>query len=87
MDERTIKRLLIILAISIIAIVVIKVMLTKTYTKLSDAAVAKKQAAEAAKSSTQEPPATETIDIPAASSAGEVTTQDSPAASAVSEAR
>jgi|GEM_PF-3806927 hypothetical protein len=89
MDESRIKRLLIILAISIIAILLIKVALTKTYSQLNNASVAKKQAAEAAKASTQEqiPAASEIAETPAALSVGEVTTQNSPPASAVSETR
>jgi hypothetical protein len=88
MEERVIKRLLIILAVSIIAILLIKVALTNTYSNLNDAAIAKKQAAEAAKVSTQEPaPASEVIDTQPTSGVGETVTVEIPAASGVSEAR
>jgi|ERR1022692_1289726 hypothetical protein len=90
MDERFIKRLLVILAVSIIAIVLIKVALTKTYTNLNNAAAIKKQAASAQPSDPQQtptPPATAITDIPATSSAGETTTAELPASSSVSEVR
>ncbi len=45
MDERAIKRLLLILVASIIVIVTAKVMLTKTFTHLNKAAAEKKQVA------------------------------------------
>lgn len=88
MEERTLKRLLIILAISIIVILLIKVALTKTYSQLNDASVAKKQAA-AAKPTTQElvPLANEPNDPAAASSIGQDTSQESPANSGVNETR
>ena len=88
MEERVIKRLLIILAVSIIAILLIKVALTKTYSNLNDAVTAKKQAAEAAKISTQEPvPASEVIDTQPTSGVGETVKVEIPPASGVSEAR
>ena len=88
MEERVIKRLLIILAVSIIAIIVIKVMLTKTYSNLNDAVVAKKQAAEAAKAATQEQTsATEVIDTHVASGVGETITAEMPASSVEGETR
>jgi len=83
MDERTVKRLLIITVASIIAIVLIKVALTKTYTKLNNAATVKKQA-ESAQQQTAQPPA-EIIDAPATSSVEEAPTAELPAASSVSE--
>jgi len=43
MDERALKRLLLILVVSIIVIVLAKFMLTKTLTNLNKAAVEKKQ--------------------------------------------
>lgn len=91
MDERAIKRLLIILVASIIAIVLLKLGLTKTYTTLNRAAAEKKQAAAATSSAMQPapvPPATaEIIETPATSSPGETTTADLPASSSVSETR
>ena len=88
MEERVIKRLLVILAVSIIAIVVIKVMLTKTYSNLNDAVLAKKQAAEAAKASTQEQtPSAEVIDTHAASGVGETMAAELPVSSVASDTR
>jgi hypothetical protein len=88
MEERLIKRLLIIFAVSIIAIIIIKVMLTHTYANLNDAALAKKQAVEAAKASTQEQmPSPEVIDIHTASGVAEIITTEVTAASAASDAR
>jgi hypothetical protein len=90
MDERAIKRLLIMLVASIIAIWLIKVMLTKSYTNLNNAAAAKKQAESAKLSTPQQPPAasaTEIIDTPAASSVGEVTAVEISASSSLSETR
>lgn len=67
MDERTIKRLLIMVAASIIAIMLLKMGLTKTYITLNKAA-AKKLAAAAKPSETQptSPAASETVETPAA---------------------
>jgi hypothetical protein len=45
MDERAIKRLLVIVAISIIAIMLFKTMMTRTIVTLNQAAVEKKRAA------------------------------------------
>lgn len=82
MDERTIKRLLIILASSIFAIVLIKVALIKTYTSLNKAAAVKKQTASVNSTSTQKattPPAVlEKIETPAASGVGDTITAVSP---------
>ena len=90
MDERAIKRLLKILVASIIAIWLIKVMLTKTYTNLNNAAAAKKQVEPARLSAPQPPPAAPAaaiIDTPATSSVGEATMVELPASSSVSETR
>ncbi|HEU0189562.1 MAG TPA: hypothetical protein VFQ97_06140 [Gallionella sp.] len=77
MDERTIKRLLIILAASIFAIVLIKVALIKTYTTLNKAADVKKQTAAVNSASTQRaatPPAVlEKTETPAASGVRDTT--------------
>lgn len=91
MEERALKRLLIILAASIIAIVLIKIGLTKTYTALNKAAAEKKQAAAARPSTPQQAPAppasSELPETPTASTASVAATMDSPASSSVSEAR
>jgi len=88
MEERLIKRLLIILAVSIIAIIVIKVMLTKTYAHLNEVALTKKQAVEAAKASTQEQTlAPEVIDTHAISGVSETITAEVPISSGVGETR
>ena len=88
MDERVIKRLLIILSISIVAIMLIKVALTKTYSHLNDVALAKKQATEAAKTATQEQTTpTEATDIHAISGVGETVSAEMPATSGVNETR
>jgi hypothetical protein len=89
MDERTLKRLLIMVAVSIIAIVLFKTMLVKTAVKVNKAIVEKKQATSAkppAEQQAQTPP-------PAATASAVVgtTTMDtlasSHATSSVSEAR
>lgn len=89
MDERTIKRLLIILAASILAVVLIKVALIKTYTTLNKAAVEKKQTAAVNSSSPQQatisPAALEKIEMPATSGVVEATTVDSSASSSLGE--
>lgn len=90
MDERAIKRLLKILAASIIAVLLIKVMLTKTYTNLNNAATVKKQAESAKLSAPQQPPAPPAAaitDAPATSSVGEATAVEVSASSSVGEAR
>ena len=88
MEERVIKRLLIILAVGIIAIIIFKVMLTKTYSNLNDAVIAKKQAAEAAKTSAQEQmPVAEVMGTPIASGVGETLFSEMNAVSAASDAR
>lgn len=90
MDERAIKRLLIILVASLIAIALLKMGLTRTYTTLSKAAVEKKQAAARPPAPVQAPApssAAEITEPPAASSVEEANTADLPASSGVSEAR
>ena len=90
MDESKLKRLLIILAVSIIAIMVIKKALTKAYTNLNNAAAIKRQAASAQPSAPQPalaPPAAATTESPASSSVVETTTAESPASSGVNETR
>lgn len=90
MDERTIKRLLIILVVSIIAVVLLKMGLIRTYATLSKAAVEKKQAAAKPSAPVQAPTfpaAAEIIEPPAASSVDQANTADLPASSGVSEAR
>ena len=89
MEERTIKRLLIILAASIIVIMLIKVGLTRTYTTLNKVVAEKKQA-EAARlpAPQQAPPAVaETTETPATSSYPEAAASEAPATSSVSESR
>lgn len=91
MDERTFKRLLKIVVVCIIAIVLIKIGLTKTYTTLNKAAAEKKEAVITTPSSTQLTKtlssASETIETPTASRVDEVTTLDLPAASSASGTR
>lgn len=93
MDERTIKRLLIIFVASIIAVFLIKVGLTKTYTALNKVAAEKKRAAAAKRSAplqTPTPPhatAAEIIEAPAEPGVNEANTLESPAASSMNEAR
>ncbi|MBI5625753.1 MAG: hypothetical protein HY935_00890 [Nitrosomonadales bacterium] len=89
MDERTIKRLLIILAASILAVVLIKVALIKTYTTLNKAAAEKKQPAPVNSTATQQettsPAVLEKIGTPVASGVGDTTEVVSPASSSVGE--
>lgn len=89
MDERTIKRLLIILAASILAIVLIKFALIKTYTTLNKAVAEKRPTASVSSAATQQaatpPAALEEIETPAASGIGEATTPASPVSSSAGE--
>lgn len=91
MDERTFKRLLKIVVACIIAIVLIKIGLTKTYTNLNIAAAEKKKAAITTPSPVQQTKtlssASEIIETPTASTVDEVTTLDLSAASSASETR
>ena len=92
MDERTQKRLLIIVAASIAAIMLIKVVLTKTYTALNKAADEKKQAAIAKHptpiQTSAAPTTTTKTDVPPASpSLEEAIPAGSSAASSVTETR
>ena len=91
MDERAIKRLLKIMVVSIIAIVLLKAWLTKTYTTLNQAAAEKKPAAAINPSAPQQEPtppvAAEAIESPATSSDGETAAVDLSASSGVSEAQ
>jgi uncharacterized protein (UPF0333 family) len=88
MDERTLKRLLIIVAASIILIWVFKSMMLKTAVSLNKVAAEKKQAAAAPQyDSTPEADVTNVIETPAASAPGEVATLELPVASGVGEGR
>lgn len=89
MDERAIKRLLVIVALSIIAIFLFRSMLLKTVTRLNSAAAIKKQAAAPAPAPQQEetPVAEMTSVIAAASAPAEAATLEPAAASGVSEGR
>ena len=84
MDERALKRLLIIVAVSIIAIFLFKIMMSNTIVKLNKAVAEKKQAVAKQPSGHREtPPTSDTstiIEMSAASSVGENTMQDSPSA-------
>ena len=88
MDERSIKRLLIILAVSIIAIFVFKAMMTNTIANLNKAAAEKKQAAARPPVSQQDAApvsdAAIVIETPAVSSTSGVMTPEPSAASGVS---
>jgi hypothetical protein len=77
MDERALKRLLVIVAVSIISIFVFKSMMVKTAVNLNKVAVEKKQAA--ATTSAQQQDTTAVSDVAA--------TLESPAASGVGEGR
>lgn len=57
MDERAVKRLLVMLAVSIIAIMLLKTMMLKTAVKVSHAAIEKRQAAIAKQAAEQQSPA------------------------------
>lgn len=89
MEERTIKRLLILVAACIIAIMFFKMVLTRSYTALNKAAAEKKQAATVRPAEPQPAPtpisAVEVIDTPAAASVSEAAAANLPAASGVSE--
>ncbi len=92
MDERAIKRLLIIVAASLIAIFIFKAMMSKTIVNLNRAAAEKKQGAVPSPAATQqaETPASEAENVPgtpAASAIGETTMMEPSVASSVSETR
>lgn len=91
MDERTLKRLLIIVAASIILIWAFKSMMLKTAVSLNKVAAEKKQAAAATpapqQDSTPISDVPNAIETPAASAPGEVTKLELPAASSVGEGR
>ncbi len=88
MDERTIKRLLVILAASILAIILIKVALIKTYTTLNKAVAEKKQTPSVNLTAPQLAPtphaAIDNIGSSVTSGVGEATTEDSHASASVS---
>lgn len=91
MDERTLKRLLIIVAASIMIIWAFKSMMLKTAVTLNKAAAEKKQAAATAPApqpdATPEADVANVIETPAASAPGEVATLELPAESGVGEGR
>ena len=91
MDERAIKRLLVILAVSIIAIFLFKSMMTRTIGNLGRVAAEKKQAAATPPAVQQDAlPASNAatvVETPAGSSVGEVSAPESSVASAVSGAQ
>ena len=89
MDARAIKRLLFIIVASIIAIMIIKMSLTKNYSARNKAIAANKQASTAKSPAPQQAPTTPVTDeiseSPTISSDDEVTTMDTSASSSVSE--
>lgn len=91
MDERAIKRLLIIVAVSLIAIWLFKSMMSRTIVNLNKVAVEKKQAATRLSTQRQAAIAVSgaatTADDPAASAVEEGATLESPAAPVAGEAR
>ena len=91
MDERAIKRLLVILAISIIAIFLFKAMMTNSIANLSKAAADRQKTAAKPPVAQQEvspvSDAAIVVEPPAVSSVGEVSTPQSPAASGASGAQ
>lgn len=87
MDERVIKRLLIIFVLSIVAIILFKMGLSETYSTLNNAGIVKKQTASTNPSAMPQPPASSVAaitDTHAASSVGEALEIEAPAASGVS---
>jgi hypothetical protein len=89
MDERAIKRLLVIVAVSIIAIMLFKAMMSNTIVNLNRAAAEKKHASPSA-AQQEVTPVSDTaiiVETPAASAAGEAAPLDVPAASGVNETR
>ena len=86
MDERTIKRLLVIVAVSIVAIMLFKTMMSKTIINLNKVAAEKKLAAQQ-QAITPPSDAAIIIETPAVSTVGEGSTLELPAASSVSEIR
>lgn len=91
MNDRAIKRLLAIFVVSIIAIMLFKLGLTKAYTSASKVAAENNQAATTKPAVSLEalasPASSEVIETPAASVVGEATEPDSLATSSVNEAR
>ena len=89
MDERTIKRLLVIVGVSLIVIVLFKTMMTKTIINLNRVAAEKNQSATVTSGAGQAvvPGTTTTVDTPAASSVGESVALETSATSAVIDAR
>ncbi len=91
MDERTLKRLLIIVAASIMIIWAFKSMMLKTAVSLNKVAAEKKQAAAATpvpqQDSTPEADVANVIEMPTASTPSEVATLELTAASGVGEGR
>jgi len=89
MDERALKRLLVIVAISIIAIMLFKAMMSNTIVNLNRAAAEKKLAAPPAAQEEVTPvsDAVIVVETPVASAVGEITPLEVPAVSGVNEAR
>jgi hypothetical protein len=91
MDERTLKRLLIIVAASILIIWAFKTMMLKTAVSLNKVATEKKQTAATTPAPQQDVApvvdAANGIETPAASAPGEVATLEMTAASAVGDGR
>lgn len=91
MDERTLKRLLIIVAASILLIWAFKTMMLKTAVSLNKVAAEKKQAATTMPAPPQDvvpaPDVANVIETPAALASGEVATQEATAASGVEAGR
>jgi hypothetical protein len=91
MDERAIKRLLVILAISIIAIFLFKKMMTNSIVNLNKAAAERQKTAAKPPVAQQEASSVSdaaiVVEPPAVSSVGEVSTPQPPAASGVSGAQ
>jgi hypothetical protein len=91
MDERAIKRLLVIVAMSLIAIWLFKSMMSKTIISLNKVAVEKKQAAvrlfAERQAATSASDAAMTVEEPAASAVGENAALESPAVPVTGETR
>jgi hypothetical protein len=89
MDERALKRLLVIVAISIIAIMLFKTMMSNTIVNLNRAAAEKKLASPPATQQEAMPvsDAVIVVETPVASAVGEITPLEVPVVSGVNEAR
>lgn len=87
MDERTIKRLLVIVGVSLIAIFIFKAMMSRTIINMNSVVAEKKHAVPAAPVSQETNDSAIAIETSSAAAASEVGTLDVPTASGVGEVR